>query len=52
MQRIDLPLPVTAKGRVILELDEYVSGAPYCQSLQGEIASPDIDVQGLTGWLI
>ncbi|WP_064664082.1 type II secretion system protein N [Pseudoalteromonas sp. MQS005] len=50
MQRIDLPLPVTAKGRVILELDEYVSGAPYCQSLQGEMASPDIDVQGLTGW--
>ena len=50
MQRIDLPLAVTAKARVILELDEYVSGAPYCQSLQGEIASPDIDVQGLTGW--
>ena len=50
MQRINLPLPVTAKGRVILELDEYLSGAPYCQSLQGEIASPDIDVKGLTGW--
>ncbi|WP_273047317.1 type II secretion system protein N [Pseudoalteromonas sp.] len=50
MQRIQLPLPVTAKGRVILELDEYTSGMPYCESLKGEIASPDIDVQGLNGW--
>ncbi|ALS31637.1 general secretion pathway protein N [Pseudoalteromonas translucida KMM 520] len=50
MQRIQLPLPVTAKGRVILELAEYTSGAPYCESLQGEIASPNIDVQGLNGW--
>lgn len=50
MQRVDLPLPVTAKGRVILELDEYTSGKPYCQALQGEIASPNIDVQGLAGW--
>jgi general secretion pathway protein N len=50
MQRIQLPLPVTAKGRVILELDEYTSGVPYCESLKGEIASPNIDVQGLNGW--
>lgn len=50
MQRVQLPLPVTAKGRVILELDEYTSGAPYCESLIGEIASPNIDVQGLNGW--
>jgi general secretion pathway protein N len=50
MQRLQLPLPVTAKGRVILELDEYSVGAPYCETLKGEIASPNIDVQGLNGW--
>lgn len=50
MQQIQLPLPVTAKGRVILELEEYSSGSPYCDSLKGEIASPNIDVQGLNGW--
>jgi general secretion pathway protein N len=50
MERVKLPLPVTAKGRVILELEEYSSGAPYCESLKGEIASPNIDVQGLNGW--
>jgi general secretion pathway protein N len=50
LQRLQLPLPVTAKGRVILELAEYSSGNPYCDMLKGEIASPDIDVQGLNGW--
>ena len=50
MQRIQLPLPVNAKGRVILKLDEFSSGAPYCDTLKGEIASPNIDVQGSNGW--
>ena len=50
MQRLQLPLPINAKGRVIVELDEYLSGAPYCDALKGEIASPNIDVQGLSGW--
>ncbi|MCK8097738.1 type II secretion system protein N [Pseudoalteromonas sp. 1CM17D] len=50
MQRIALPIPATAKGRVILELNEYTSGVPYCESLKGEIASPNIDVKGFNGW--
>ncbi|MCQ8880137.1 type II secretion system protein N [Pseudoalteromonas shioyasakiensis] len=50
MERLQLPLPVKAKGRVIVDLDEYQSGAPYCDVLNGEIASPNIDVQGLSGW--
>lgn len=50
MARLQLPLPVNAKGRVIVDLDEYNSGQPYCEVLKGEIASPNIDVQGLSGW--
>lgn len=50
MDRLQLPLPVKAKGRVIVDLDEYKSGVPYCDALNGEIASPNIDVQGLSGW--
>ncbi|AZZ96843.1 type II secretion system protein N [Pseudoalteromonas sp. R3] len=50
MQQVTLPLPVEAKGRVILSIDEYRSGQPYCEALNGEISSPNIDIKGLTGW--
>ncbi|AOT06753.1 type II secretion system protein N [Pseudoalteromonas luteoviolacea] len=50
MRQVNLPLPVDAKGRVILELDEYNSGQPYCESLKGDISSPDIQVKGMSGW--
>ncbi|MEC8207767.1 MAG: type II secretion system protein N, partial [Pseudomonadota bacterium] len=50
MERLKLPLPINAQGRVIVDLDEYSSGQPYCDSLAGEIASPNIDVQGMNGW--
>jgi general secretion pathway protein N len=50
LEHVQLPLPTTAKGRVILTLNEYVSGAPYCDVLNGDISSPNIDVQGLNGW--
>ncbi|MBE0352235.1 MULTISPECIES: type II secretion system protein N [Pseudoalteromonas] len=50
MARLKLPLPISAQGRVIVDLDEFSSGQPYCETLMGEIASPNIDVQGLNGW--
>ncbi|MCO7191160.1 MULTISPECIES: type II secretion system protein N [unclassified Pseudoalteromonas] len=50
MQQVTLPLPVDAKGRVILSIDEYHTGQPYCEALNGEISSPNIDIKGLTGW--
>jgi len=50
MERLQLPLPVSAQGRVIVDLDEYSSGEPYCESLSGEIASPNIDVKGMNNW--
>ncbi|CAH9066503.1 Type II secretion system protein N [Pseudoalteromonas holothuriae] len=50
MSQVTLPLPVKAKGRVLLDIDNYQSGAPYCEALQGEIRSPGITVEGLTGW--
>ncbi|MDK1288953.1 type II secretion system protein N [Pseudoalteromonas umbrosa] len=50
MRQVNLPLPVDAKGRVILELDEYNSGQPYCESLKGDISSPEIQVKGMSGW--
>ncbi|TMP25297.1 general secretion pathway protein GspN [Pseudoalteromonas rubra] len=50
MQQVTLPLPVDAKGRVILSIDEYYTGQPYCEALNGEISSPNIDIKGLTGW--
>ncbi|WP_404342209.1 type II secretion system protein N [Pseudoalteromonas mariniglutinosa] len=50
MARLQLPLPVSAKGRVVVEIAQYKSGLPYCQALKGEIASPNIDVKGLNGW--
>lgn len=50
MQQVTLPLPVDAKGRVILSIDEYHTGQPYCEALTGEISSPNIDIKGLSGW--
>ncbi|NOU51873.1 type II secretion system protein N [Pseudoalteromonas sp. JBTF-M23] len=50
MSQVTLPLPVKAKGRVLLDIDNYHSGAPYCEALKGEIRSPGIAVEGLTGW--
>ncbi|MFC3034811.1 type II secretion system protein N [Pseudoalteromonas fenneropenaei] len=50
MAHVTLPLPVQAKGRVILEIQQYQSGMPYCQALQGEIHSPEIEVQGVNSW--
>ncbi|OHU86874.1 MULTISPECIES: type II secretion system protein N [Pseudoalteromonas] len=50
MSQVTLPLPVNAKGRVLLDIDQYQSGMPYCESLVGEIRSPGITVEGITGW--
>lgn len=50
MSQVTLPLPVQAKGRVLLDIDTFNTGAPYCNALAGEIRSPGISVQGLTGW--
>ncbi|ODB33502.1 general secretion pathway protein GspN [Pseudoalteromonas sp. BMB] len=50
MDQVTLPLPVDAKGRVIVNVKEYQSGAPYCEGLNGEISSPNIDVKGMNGW--
>ncbi|GEK09697.1 type II secretion system protein N [Pseudoalteromonas sp. McH1-7] len=50
MDQVTLPLPVDAKGRVIVNIKKYQSGAPYCNGLNGEISSPNIDVKGMNGW--
>ncbi|MEI5640340.1 MULTISPECIES: type II secretion system protein N [unclassified Pseudoalteromonas] len=50
MEQVTLPLPVDAKGRVIVNVDNYQLGQPYCEDLQGEISSPNIDVKGMNGW--
>jgi general secretion pathway protein N len=50
MSQVTLPLPVQAKGRVLLNVDTFSTGMPYCESLKGEIRSPGISVQGLSGW--
>lgn len=48
--QLNLPLPVQAKGRIIFNVDNYVTGQPYCQQLAGEVFSPDISVEGFSGW--
>lgn len=50
MKQVQLPLPVTGKGYVVLDIDDYTSGIPYCESLKGDVSSANIDVQGLNGW--
>ncbi|MBQ4839560.1 type II secretion system protein N [Pseudoalteromonas luteoviolacea] len=50
MHQVNLPLPVDAKGRIILELEEFNSGQPYCENLKGDISSPEIQVKGMSGW--
>ncbi|WP_440054321.1 type II secretion system protein N [Pseudoalteromonas sp. T1lg65] len=50
MEQVTLPLPVDAKGRVIVKVDEYQSGQPYCEGLSGSISTPNIDVKGMNGW--
>ncbi|CCQ12763.1 General secretion pathway protein N [Pseudoalteromonas luteoviolacea B = ATCC 29581] len=50
MGHVTLPLPVEAKGRVMLSLDHFVTGVPYCSTLVGGIRTPNIDVKGLNSW--
>ena len=50
MSQVTLPLPVQAKGRVLLDIDTFSTGQPYCHELTGEIRSPGISIQGLNGW--
>ncbi|KZN29981.1 hypothetical protein N474_03215 [Pseudoalteromonas luteoviolacea CPMOR-2] len=50
MKQVNLPLPVDASGRVILEVAQYNSGEPYCEALEGDISSPEIKVKGMSGW--
>lgn len=47
---VTLPLPVDAKGRVTLTIDQFQTGAPYCTELNGQIRSANIDVKGLNSW--
>ena len=48
--QLNLPLPVNATGRVIFNIDEYQSGLPYCQQITGDVFSPNVRVEGLSGW--
>ena len=50
ISQLNLPLPVNASGRVIFNIDEYRSGQPYCQQIKGDVFSPNIRVEGLSGW--
>ncbi|MBS3797234.1 type II secretion system protein N [Pseudoalteromonas sp. BDTF-M6] len=50
LQRVRLPIPTEAKGRVFVELDNYQLGEPHCQALAGTISSADINVKGRNGW--
>jgi general secretion pathway protein N len=47
---VTLPLPVDAKGRVTLTIDQFQTGTPYCTELNGQIRSANIDVKGLNSW--
>jgi general secretion pathway protein N len=50
LSQVNLPLPVSARGRVILDIEQYTQGEPYCQQLKGKLSSQMISIQGLSGW--
>ncbi|WMN58768.1 type II secretion system protein N [Pseudoalteromonas xiamenensis] len=50
MGHVTLPLPVEAKGRVLLNVSHFSMGTPYCEALVGDIRTPNIDVKGLNNW--
>jgi len=50
MAQANLPLPVNAKGRVTVKVKEYQLGEPYCKSLNADITTQQLQIQGLSGW--
>ncbi len=48
----NVPLPVNAKGRVLLDVPSYQLGQPYCQALDADLTVQALEVQGLSGnWI-
>jgi general secretion pathway protein N len=50
LSQANLPLPVNAKGRVTVKIEEYELGEPYCEVLNANITTQQLEVQGLSGW--
>ncbi|MDP5213273.1 type II secretion system protein N [Pseudoalteromonas tunicata] len=47
---LKLPLPVSVKGQLIADISQYQLGAPYCNTLAGDLLTKDVSVQGFSGW--
>ncbi|MCC5826827.1 type II secretion system protein N [Alkalimonas sp.] len=46
-----LPLPVGADGTLMLDIDVYQQGAPWCKTLQGQASWQQARLQPPTGWI-
>lgn len=47
VKKAQLPLPVTAKGTLEISIEQFQSGAPMCQLLQGELRWPKAKINAL-----
>lgn len=45
MPYLTLPLPVTPSGRLNLQINEAIQGAPYCETLDGQLVWHDAKVE-------
>ncbi|MDP4530353.1 type II secretion system protein N [Alkalimonas delamerensis] len=48
---LQLPLPVGADGTLMLDIDAYQQGAPWCKTLQGQASWQQARLQPPTGWI-
>ena len=46
-----LPLPVGADGTLMLDIDAYQQGTPWCKSLSGQASWQQARLQPPTGWI-
>ncbi|SEA86677.1 type II secretion system protein N [Alkalimonas amylolytica] len=46
-----LPLPVGADGMLMLDIDHYQQGAPWCKTLNGQASWQQARLQPPTGWI-
>ncbi|MEE2025406.1 MULTISPECIES: type II secretion system protein N [Alkalimonas] len=46
-----LPLPVGADGTLMLDIEQYQQGAPWCKTLSGQASWQEARLQPPTGWI-
>lgn len=51
LPKVSLPMKMDASGDIVVRIDEFQSGTPYCSALQGQASWQDAKFESPIGWL-